>query len=158
MGSFLATRAPWYIAGPLVGLLVVLLLWLANKPFGALGGYIEFTEWAARSRRELGWRPLFIAGVIVGGFLSVPTSSGWRPTLAYGSFDVVFGSALWRKVIVLLAAGLLIGIGGRMAGGCTSGHGVCGMSFGSPASVACTVTFMATAIACTFAIAWMSGL
>jgi hypothetical protein len=84
MGSVLATRAPWYIAGPLVGLLVVLLLWVASKPFGALGGYIEFNDWAARSRRDLGWRPLFIAGVTVGGLLSALTGAGWRLTLAYG--------------------------------------------------------------------------
>src|SRR4029079_402820 len=42
MEGILATRAPWYIAGPLISALVILLLWLANKPFGALGGYIEF--------------------------------------------------------------------------------------------------------------------
>jgi uncharacterized membrane protein YedE/YeeE len=157
MDGILATRAPWYIAGPLVGLLVVLLLWLAHKPFGALGGYIELNEWAARSRRELGWRPLFIAGVIVGGLLSALTGTGWRPTLAYGSFDVVFGSALWVKAVVLFSAGLLIGLGGRMAGGCTSGHGVCGTSLGSPASMVCTATFMATAVTCALALAWMSG-
>jgi uncharacterized membrane protein YedE/YeeE len=157
MEGILATRAPWYIAGPLIGALVVLLLWLANKPFGALGGYIEFEEWVARSRRDVGWRPLFIAGVVAGGLLSALTSTGWRPTLAYGSFDVVFGSALWVKAVVLFSAGLLIGLGGRMAGGCTSGHGVCGISLGSPASMVCTATFMATAVMCALALAWMSG-
>jgi uncharacterized protein len=157
MGSFLATRAPWYLAGPLVGLLVVLLRWLANKPFGALGGYIDFNEWAGRSRRELGWRPLFLVGVVVGGLLSALTGTGWRPTLAYGSFEVVFGSALWVKAVVLFAAGLLIGLGGRLAGGCTSGHGVCGTSLGSPASMVSTATFMVTAVTCALALAWVAG-
>jgi uncharacterized membrane protein YedE/YeeE len=157
MEGILTTPAPWYLAGPLIGLLVVLLLWLANKPFGALGGYIEFTEWAAGSRGDLGWRPLLIAGVVAGGLLSALLSRGWRPTLAYGSFDVVFGSALWVKAVVLFAAGVLIGLGGRMAGGCTSGHGVCGTSLGSPASMLCTATFMATAVTCALALAWMSG-
>jgi uncharacterized membrane protein YedE/YeeE len=157
MDGILASRAPWYVAGPLIGLLVVLLLWLANKPFGALGGYIELTEWVAGSRRELGWRSVLIGGVIVGGLLSAMAGPGWRPTLAYGSFDVVFGSGIGVKLVVLFSAGLLIGTGGRMAGGCTSGHGICGTSYGSPASIVCTTTFMATAIACTLAIFWMFG-
>ena len=157
MTTVLATRAPWFVAGPLIGLLIVLLLWVTNKPLGALGGYIEFDEWATRARSALGWRAFFVLGVVVGGMLSAVAGAGWHPTFAYGSFDAVFGARLWLKVIVLFSAGVLIGGGGRIAGGCTSGHGLCGTSFGSPASFVCTATFMATAIAWTFAIAWVFG-
>jgi uncharacterized membrane protein YedE/YeeE len=158
MTTVLANRSPWFVAGPLIGLLIVLLLWLTNKPLGALGGYIEFDDWVTRARPALGWRAFFIGGVMVGGTLSASVGTGWHPTLAYGSFDAVFGSTLWLKVAVLFGAGVLIGGGGRMAGGCTSGHGLCGTSLGSPASFVCTATFMGTAIACTFAIAWMFGI
>jgi uncharacterized protein len=153
----LTTRAPWYLAGPAVGLLIVLLLWLTNKPLGALGGYIEFGEWATRKRAAVGWRTVFIVGVIGGGFLSA-VSTGVRPTLGYGAFDQLFGAALGGKALILVCAGALMGAGGRLAGGCTSGHGLCGTSFGSPASFVCTATFMGTAIGCMFAIAWILGL
>ena len=157
MWSVLAARAPWYVAGPMIGLLIVGLLWVANKPLGALGGYIELDEWAIRKRSDVGWRMVFVIGVIVGGFLSAIVGSGWHPTIAYGSFDRVLGATVGLKATVLIAAGLFMGVGGRLAGGCTSGHGLCGTSFGSPASFMCTATFMMTAIGCMFAIAWLLG-
>ena len=55
-----------------------------------------------------------------------------------------------------LGGGVLIGYGAKLAGGCTSGNGLCGTSLGSPASFAATATFMATAIGATFAIAWLT--
>ena len=157
MADVLATRAPWYLAGPLIGLTIVVLVWVMNKPFGALGGYIEFDEWATGTRADLGWRPFFIVGVIAGGFLSALAGPGWHPTFAYGTFDGLFGTAPWLKSVVLFGAGVLIGVGGRVAGGCTSGHGLCGTAFGSPASFLCTATFMATGIGFTFAIARLFG-
>jgi uncharacterized protein len=153
----LQNRAPWYVAGPAIGFLIVLLLWMANKPLGALGSYIELDEWATRRRADVGWRTVFMVGIIVGGFLSA-LGSGSRPTLAYGSFDQLFGAAVGVKALILVCAGVLMGVGGRLAGGCTSGHGLCGTAFGSPASFLCTATFMATGIACMFAITWTLGL
>ena len=157
MPTVLATGAPWFVAGPSIGALIVLLLWLTNKPLGALGGYIELAEWVTRARPALGWRAFFIMGVTAGGMLSALAGPGWHPTLAYGSFDAMFGSTLWLKLAILSGAGILIGAGGRIAGGCTSGHGLCGTAFGSPASFVCTATFMLTAIVCAFAVAWMFG-
>jgi hypothetical protein len=141
----------------LIGLLIVALLWIANKPLGALGGYIELGEWATRKRTDVGWRTFLIVGVVVGGFGSALVGGGWQPTLGYGLFDATFGPGPTLKAVVLFGAGALMGVGGRIAGGCTSGHGLCGTSFGSPASFACTATFMMTAIATMFAIAWMFG-
>src|ERR1051325_1048503 len=157
MAGMLTTPAPWYVAGPSIGLLIVLLLWMTNKPFGALGGYIEAQEWLTGARPDLSWRTVFIAGVVAGGFLSALTSGGWHATLAYGSLDRLIGASPGAKALALAGAGALMGAGGRLAGGCTSGHGLCGTSFGSPASFLCTATFMATAIACAFAIAWLTG-
>jgi len=155
--EILTIRAPWYLAGPAIGLLIVLLLWLTNKPLGAMGGYIELDEWVTRRRGNVGWRTIFIVGVIVGGFLSA-LATGSRPTLGYGSFDQLFGATVAVRALILVGAGALMGVGGRLAGGCTSGHGLCGTSFGSPASFLCTATFMGTAIGCMFAITWILGL
>ena len=63
--EILSARAPWYLAGPIVGLLIVALLRIANQPLGALGGYIEVEEWARRKRTGAGWRTFFIVGVVV---------------------------------------------------------------------------------------------
>jgi uncharacterized membrane protein YedE/YeeE len=155
--ELLAARAPWFVAGPLVGLMIVLLLWLTNQPFGALGGYIEFTQWVSGARERAGWRVLFLIGVVAGGLISALLGPGWTPTIAYGSFDRLFGERVAAKTITLLIAGGLMGVGGRMAGGCTSGHGVCGTSFGSRASLVSTATFMAVAIASAHLIAWFAG-
>ena len=147
----LQNRAPWYVAGPAIGFLIVLLLWMANKPLGALGSYIELDEWATRRRADVGWRTVFIAGVIVGGFLSA-VGTGSRPTLAYGSFDRLFGATVGVKALILVSAGALMGVGGRLAGGCTSGHGVCGLSRLSMRSLVATITFMATGLVTVFVV------
>jgi uncharacterized protein len=152
----LTARAPWYLAGPAIGLTVILLLWVTNKPFGALGGYIEITEWA-QSRRRPGWRVSFTLGIVAGGLLSAVVGAGWHATAAYGSFDRLFGTSIVLKAVILVVAGALMGAGGRLAGGCTSGHGVCGMSFGSAASLVSTATFMATAIGAAHVMAWLFG-
>jgi uncharacterized membrane protein YedE/YeeE len=57
---------------------------------------------------------------------------------------------------LLLLAGVLIGFGAKLAGGCTSGNGIGGCSAGSPASFAATATFMGTAIAASFLISWLA--
>jgi uncharacterized protein len=152
-----AARCPWYVAGPLIGLIVVGLLWAANKPFGALGGYIELHAWLRRPQAGPGWRVFFLLGTILGGLLSTLAGRGLRPTLDYGSFDLLFGGSPAIKALLLGAAGLLIGYGARTARGCTSGHGVCGASLGSPASFVSTMTFMATAIVSAHVLAWLLG-
>jgi uncharacterized membrane protein YedE/YeeE len=155
--DFLTARAPWFVAGPLIGGLVVLLFWIANKPFGALGGYIELTEWASGRRSGPGWRTFFTVGIIAGGLVSALVGPGVHATFTYGSFDRLFGARLPLKGAVLVIAGLFMGLGGRLAGGCTSGHGICGTSLGSRASLVSTATFMATAIAAAHVVAWLVG-
>jgi len=157
MLEMLNHRLAWYVAGPLVGLVTVMLLWVANQPLGALGGYIELEEWTLGRRRAASWRTFFFLGMVASGILFSLASSGWHPTTAYGSFDHRF--AWWPplKLCTLTGAGTLIGFGGRMAGGCTSGHGVCGTAVGSPASFASTATFMGTAVAATWALSWVFG-
>jgi uncharacterized membrane protein YedE/YeeE len=68
----------------------------------------------------------------------------FHPTFSLGSFDHFLGGP--QKAALLAGAGTLMGAGARVAGGCTSGHGICGTSQGSPASFVATGTFMATAM------------
>jgi uncharacterized protein len=58
---------------------------------------------------------------------------------------------------VMAGAGLLVGLGTRMAGGCTSGHGVCGVSRGSPRSIIATLVFMTTGAAVVFVVRHLLG-
>jgi uncharacterized membrane protein YedE/YeeE len=137
--TMFAQPCPWYVAGPLLGLLVAALLWAINKPLGALGGYVDTVRWIVEPASGPMWRVLFIAGVMVGGALSALASGSYVPTLAYGTFNVAFGPMLGTGGVVLLAAGSLIGYGARLAGGCTSDHGMCGTAMASPASLVATV-------------------
>jgi hypothetical protein len=140
----LAHRAPWYVAGPLMGVLIVLLRALVNKPLGALGGYIDLVEQGLRPSRW-GFRSYLLLGFVLGGFLFAVLTGNFRPTLSFGRLDHAFARSP-SELAALVGAGTVMGFGARTAGGCTSGHGMCGVSLGSPASLVATATFFATAV------------
>jgi len=134
-------RCPWYLAGPLIGLLIVGLRALVNRPLGALGGWVELVERGTQGR-QLGIPAFVTLGTIAGGLLFALVTGTFAPALHYGA-----GTAdSPAQFAVLTVAGLFIGFGARTAGGCTSGHGLCGTSIGSPASVVATATFFVTAV------------
>ncbi|MCK6503505.1 YeeE/YedE family protein [Myxococcota bacterium] len=81
---------------------------------------------------DIGWRAAFVAGLLVGGLL-----------LALVAPQVIAPTAL-RSTPATVLAGLLVGFGVRMGNGCTSGHGVCGLSRFSRRSLVATLSFMAT--------------
>jgi uncharacterized membrane protein YedE/YeeE len=142
----IAARCPWYIAGPIIGAVIIALRLTVNRPLGALGGYIDVLD-AARGSRRLGFSAYLLIGTIVGGALFSSASGGHAITWWYQ------GAA----APLLLLGGLAMGFGARTAGGCTSGHGLSGMSLGSPASLAATMTFFATAVALANLVAWLAG-
>ena len=150
------TPGPWYVIGPLIGLTVVGMLWVTNRPLGALGGYVDLHDWLRRPSQKLGWRSFFLLGVIGGGMVHVVSTGGVHSTLEYGGFAGSFGSPL-VEALLLTAAGLLMGFGARTASGCTSGHGITGTALGSPSSYVATMTFMGTAILGAHALAWAIG-
>jgi uncharacterized membrane protein YedE/YeeE len=145
--SFLAERCPWYLAGLILTFVVVSLQWAANWGIGMTGALASTREWLADVRRAPDWRVFFVAGCLGGAWLHARLSGTYFPGFAYGSFDGRVGDSLVLKGLVLTGAGVLIGFGARRAGGCTSGHGLCGMSRLSGASVATTAIFMGTAVA-----------
>ncbi|MFP3183558.1 MAG: YeeE/YedE family protein [Paraburkholderia sp.] len=104
-----------------------------------------------------------IAGIsgILGGLLGKPKGGGWRIAFLAGLVGAPVLASLFAKLMApdihagwnetihagwseILVAGFLVGIGTRYASGCTSGHGVCGISRGSVRSIVATTTFMAT--------------
>lgn len=117
------------IGGILIGLASIGLLAFNGRIAGIsgiTGGLLE-----PRSG-DVGWRVAFVGGLVAGGLLMGSLKPEW------------FEYAIDRSVATVVVAGLVVGFGTRVGSGCTSGHGVCGISRLSVRSVIATVTFMAT--------------
>ncbi|WP_439890068.1 YeeE/YedE family protein [Ralstonia sp. 25C] len=129
------------VGGLIIGLAAAVLV-LANGRIagisGILGGLLQ------RPRGDMDWRVAFLVGLIGAPMLAAVLGHPVVPEIAAG----------WGEV---LAAGFLVGIGTRYAGGCTSGHGVCGLSRGSVRSLVATLTFMAAGIVTVFVMRHVVG-
>jgi len=119
------------LGGALIGLASVLLMMLTGRVAGIsgiLGGCLTLAA------NDKVWRFAFIVGLILApvasGLLGYPLPTPQMP-------------ASWVMIVI---AGLLVGFGARLGGGCTSGHGVCGIARISTRSIVATGIFMATAI------------
>lgn len=145
---------PWYVGGPLVAMVMLLLIYL-GKSFGfssnfrnlcaALGAgnscdFFKF-DWKAQK-----WNLLFLVGAIIGGFVAahilsdhqIPAISEQTVTqLKSMGFDSagqayypseIFETMNLKNIVLLVIGGLFIGFGTRYAGGCTSGHAISGLS------------------------------
>ena len=152
----LLERCPWYVAGPLLGLLLVAFRAALNKPFGALGGFIEIVENKGAWSR-VGITGYVLLGTILGGVLFTLLSGGFHQAPTYATAFGSLPATSLATVGLLLGAGMVMGFGARLAGGCTSGHGLTGMSLGSPASIAATMTFFATAVLLANVWFWLAG-
>jgi uncharacterized membrane protein YedE/YeeE len=144
----LHSTLPWWVAGPVLGLVIVSLLGLANRRFGVLGGVTDLVEGSAEGRGLRSWRSLLVVGIALGGLAYALLAGAPDAGTTYSWLDAHLSTD--GEVGLLFAAGLLIGVGARTAGGCTSGHGLTGSALASPASVVSTATIVATAVATTF--------
>ncbi len=117
--------------GAMIGLSASILL-LANGRIAGVTGIVAGVFGPRPG--DVAWRALFLAGLLVGGLVASAT------------LGAVFSSA-GTTVNIALVAGLLVGVGTRLANGCTSGHGVCGVSRLSPRSLVATLTFIAAGAA-----------
>lgn len=147
---------PWFIAGPLIGLLMIGLRAAVNKPFGAMGGFIDLAENGCSPQR-LGFRAYLMGGLILGGALFAFVSGKFSLTLGYDDYGSIAGSSLIGQFVLLVVAGVVMGFSARTAGGCTSGHGLSGMSLLSPASIVATMVFFATAVGIALLLAIVGG-
>lgn len=130
------------IGGGLIGLSAVMLMLLTGRIAGIsgiFGGLFDL------SGDDKGWRIAFIAGLIL-----APLIAG----LLGHQMPLPQMPASWT---IIIAAGLLVGFGTRLGGGCTSGHGICGVARLSSRSVAATVIFMVAAIATVAVVRRVSG-
>ncbi len=147
----------WALAGAGIALITLTLLAVGNRRLGVSTGFESVCSLVVKApyfqrgglRASNGWRLPLLGGLVIGGFLSAIFGGGWEPTWDLGRFDAEIGWGAGGKVVWMFAGGLLIGFGTRLAGGCTSGHGIFGMSNLELPSIVSTVSFMAAGIVTT---------
>ena len=148
---------PWYVAGPLIALSMYLMFYFGKK-FGvssnletvcAMGGAGRFVDFFKFDWRKHKWHMVFVVGLIIGGFISdqllTPDQTvAINPQTVEDLSEIGFSNAgatylpdeiysvknilSIKGFLILLVAGILVGFGSRYAGGCTSGHGIVGLS------------------------------
>lgn len=118
------------LGGLLIGLAAALLL-LANGRIAGISGILGQLLWPS-ANEERGWRLAFLAGLPLGAALVSRIAGPMEVQIA-------------ASTPTLILAGILVGFGTRLGNGCTSGHGVCGISRGSVRSIVATLTFMVVA-------------
>ena len=175
------TRAwPWYVAGPLIGLFVPVLLLIGNRQFGissnlrhlcaaALPGRVEFFRYDWRGSGL--WNLAFLGGILAGGALvallfgipdaaiSVETRAALE-RLGIRDFGGLVPRELfnWRALLtapgfaLVVGGGFLVGFGTAYAGGCTSGHGISGLAVLDRASLLAVAGFFAGGLLGTFVV------
>ena len=142
MSIYWEVFTPWsaLAGGVLIGLaaaLMVVLLGRIAGISGIVGNLLQTATWG--SVQQWGWRVAFVAGMV-----AAPAVWQWFAPLP----AMEMPSNPW----VIVLAGLLVGFGTRLGSGCTSGHGVCGLSRLSLRSLAATLMFMATGVLTVFVV------
>jgi uncharacterized membrane protein YedE/YeeE len=168
--EYLKQPWPWYIAGPLMGLIVPALLLAGNKAFGissslkhicaiCIPANISFFkhDWKKET-----WNLFFVAGIVAGGFIAVQFLSGQHPVninphttallkqQGVKDFSGLLPADIFsfqqlftlRGFIFIVVGGFLVGFGTRYAGGCTSGHSIMGIASLQWPSLLATCCFM----------------
>jgi uncharacterized membrane protein YedE/YeeE len=161
---------PWYVAGPIIGLMVPTLLIFGNKTFGissslrhvcaaCMPAKIPFFQYDWK--KEL-WNLFFVFGIFLGGILTAMFLKTEQPIVVdpslveelsgYGitAIDGLVPEQLFswdalgttRGLIMMVFGGFLVGFGARYAGGCTSGHAIMGISSLQWPSLVATIFFM----------------
>jgi uncharacterized protein len=131
-----------YLVGALLGILSMLTFYFSNKPLGASTAYARVAGLVGRvvaprhtrslpfycekTEPKVDWQVMLVAGVIAGSFLAAwsgnELTGRWLPPM----WVEHFGGSLWLRLLVAFAGGALMAFGARVAGGCTSGHGISG--------------------------------
>ncbi|WP_339922561.1 YeeE/YedE thiosulfate transporter family protein [uncultured Cyclobacterium sp.] len=168
--NWLSQPWPWYIAGPMIGLTVPILLLLGNRSFGISSSLRHICAVCVPAKipffqynwKEEAWNLMFVTGILIGGFLAamflsnpetiVIAESTQRDLNALGitNFENLLPAEIfsWDNVFTLkglfffVIGGFMVGFGTRYAGGCTSGHAIMGISNLQWPSLVATIFFM----------------
>jgi len=144
---------PWYVSGPLIGLIVPILLLVSGKNFGVSSSFRHIgalcmprtkVRYLRYNWRDHGWNLIFVLGIAVGGFIGNYLLSkspvAFLPQEYYST----------NGVVKMLIGGVLVGFGTRYANGCTSGHTIMGLSNLRWPSLVATICFFIGGLITTF--------
>lgn len=170
MWDYIKQPWPWYVAGPLIGLMVPALLLIGNKSFGISSSLrhicaaclpLKIPFFQYDWKKEI-WNLFFVAGILIGGFIAISLMSNSDPiqvnpklqaelaTYGISNYDRFVPADLFtwtsllsfRGIFMIVIGGFLVGFGTRYAGGCTSGHAIMGLSTLQLPSLIATISFM----------------
>jgi uncharacterized membrane protein YedE/YeeE len=168
--EFITQPWPWYVAGPIIGLIIPVLLFSGNKSFGissslrhicaiCMPANIPFFK---HDWRKEAWNLFFVAGIVIGGFIAARFLNGVHPVAINQETTAIlkkqgvkdFSSLLpndifsfsqlltLRGFLFIVVGGFFVGFGTRYAGGCTSGHAIMGIANLQWPSLVATCCFM----------------
>lgn len=170
MIDWLISPWPWYVSGPLIGAMVPLLLLSSNKQFGISSTFrhlctaclpVKSIDYFDYDWKKSAWSLVFVIGVAIGGFIAGNLFANPNPVEISASTvavlselgiehqvglmpESIFG---WNQLtnpnvlILLVIGGFLVGFGTRYGNGCTSGHGIMGLSLLSIGSLVAVIGF-----------------
>ncbi|MGE3345462.1 MAG: YeeE/YedE family protein [Vicinamibacterales bacterium] len=147
----------WSLSGALIAVVTLTLLLVGNRRLGISSGFEDVCSLVLRQpyfrrgrvldgRR---WRLPFLAGLVLGGVLSAVLGGGWSASWSVGMLDAALPLSPAAKLLWMFVGGLFVGFGTRMANGCTSGHGIFGLSNFEWPSLVATLCFMGSGLVVT---------
>jgi uncharacterized protein len=178
---------PWYVSGPLIGLMVPTLLILGNKTFGISSSLRHIcaaciptkSEFFKYDWRAESWNIIFALGIVIGGFVAGYLFQNPEPVrisentvndlnaMGIKNYDGLIPQELFnfqsllsiKGFILMIVGGFFVGFGTRYAGGCTSGHAIMGLSNLQLPSLIATICFFVGGLAMTwFILPWILSL
>ncbi len=166
--ALLETRWSFWAAGAAIGLFVLVFRRFTGRALGVSTGFVDACAAPSEPAARRSWRLPFLVGIVGGGAVAAALAGQLPMGAAPDRFDALFALSTPAKALVLGSAGVLLGFGARLAGGCTSGHGIVGMAVNlrgllgrdTPklASMMATAAFMAVGVVVTHAlVAWLGA-
>mgnify|MGYP000527660780 FL=1 len=178
--NILTSPWPWYIAGPLIGLMVPLLLFMGNKAFGISSSLRHFCAMCIPTKAKFfqydwkaeRWNLIFALGMVIGGLIAGHFFKNPNPIdlsesaiesmneLGIQNYSGLVPSEIFnfsslftlKGFLLIVVGGFFVGFGTRYAGGCTSGHSIMGMSNLQWPSLVATCCFFAGGLLMTWVI------
>ena len=147
----------WYIAGPLIGLFVPLILIAGNKLLGISSSFLHICSVVLQKNlpgydfEKHKWKFYFVIGILIGAFISVHLLTNGSVSFLPDSYYSLSGS------MHLLFGGILVGFGTRYANGCTSGHSISGMSTLQLSGLVATISFFIGGLLYTYVLSSLFG-
>ncbi|TAJ44078.1 YeeE/YedE thiosulfate transporter family protein [Methanofollis fontis] len=156
-----------YIAGVGIGIISWFAFLLSDRPLGCSTAYARTSGMieaairgdAARERPyyrkfapQIDWEWMLVLGVVIGAFVTAVVTGEFALIWVPSRFAAAFGPDIPFRLVVAIIGGVLMGIGSRWAGGCTSGHGISGTLQLAISSWVAVIIFFVSGIVCAFLI------